>query len=160
MTLGNNLLLASLSQLSTIHLGLTATLIIILVAQYVTSPWRKLPPGPKGLPTLGNAFQLQDKGWMFESECKRKFGPSNLFFGPSPRLFGFTIKPSEHMMYLNAFGQSIIVLNNLKVAFELLDKRAHIYSDRPRCIVGFNILCGSLFMGFMTYGDVLVYYLL
>ena len=79
MTLGNNLLFASLSQLLTL-LALTATLVIILVAQYVRSPWRKVPPGPKGLPILGNAFELQNKGWMFESECKRKFGPSNSFF--------------------------------------------------------------------------------
>jgi hypothetical protein len=80
MTLGNNLLFASLSQLLTTHLALTATLVIILVAQYVRSPWRKVPPGPKGLPILGNAFELQNKGWMFESECKRKFGLSNSVF--------------------------------------------------------------------------------
>jgi len=80
MTLGNNLLLSSVSQLSTTHLALTATLVIILVARYVRSPWRKVPPGPKGLPILGNAFELQNKGWMFESECKRKFGPDNSVF--------------------------------------------------------------------------------
>ena len=78
MTLGNDFLFASLSQLSTTHLALTATLFIILVAHYIRSPWRKVPPGPKGLPILGNAFQLQNKGWMFESECKQKFGQCNL----------------------------------------------------------------------------------
>jgi hypothetical protein len=85
MTLGNNLLFASLSQFLT-HLALTATLVITLVAQYVRSPWRKVPPGPKGLPILGNVIELQNKGWMFGSECKRKFGPSrsNPFFLPTP----------------------------------------------------------------------------
>jgi hypothetical protein len=59
-------------------------------------------------------------------------------------------------MYLNALGQPIIVLHSLKAAFELLDRRANIYSDRPRFIVAQDILCGGLFTAFMSYGDVLV----
>jgi hypothetical protein len=59
-------------------------------------------------------------------------------------------------MYLNAFGQSILIINSLKAAFELLDRRANIYSDRPRRIVAQDILCGGLFTGFMSYGEVLV----
>jgi hypothetical protein len=59
-------------------------------------------------------------------------------------------------MYLNALGQPIIVLNSLKVAFELLDRRANLYSDRPQLIVASGILSGSLFTAFMSYGDVFV----
>ena len=59
-------------------------------------------------------------------------------------------------MYLNAFGQPIIVLHSLKAAFELLDRRANIYSDRPRVIVANKILCGGLFTVLMPYGDMLV----
>ncbi len=60
-------------------------------------------------------------------------------------------------MYLNALGQPIIVLNSLKAASELLDRRANIYSDRPRFIVSHEILCGGLFFAFMTCGDVCVF---
>ena len=56
-------------------------------------------------------------------------------------------------MYLNAFGQPIVVLQSLKAAFELLDKRANISSDRPRYIVAHEILCGGLFTASMLYGD-------
>jgi hypothetical protein len=55
-------------------------------------------------------------------------------------------------MYLNALGQPIIVINSLKAAFELLDRRAKIYSDRPRFIVARDILCGGLFIALMPYG--------
>ncbi|KAF8258627.1 cytochrome P450 [Lactarius quietus] len=56
-------------------------------------------------------------------------------------------------MYLNAFGQPIVVLQSLKAAYELLDKRANISSDRPRYIVAHEILCGGLFSASMVYGD-------
>ena len=62
----------------------------------------------------------------------------------------------EHMMYLNALGQPILVINSLKTAFELLDRRASIYSDRPRFSVAQDILCGGLFLVFMGSGDLSV----
>ena len=60
------------------------------------------------------------------------------------------------MMFLNALGQPILVINSLKTAFELLDRRANIYSDRPRQIVANGILCGGLLTTSMPYGDQLV----
>ena len=60
-------------------------------------------------------------------------------------------------MYLNALGQPILVINSLKAAFELLDRRASIYSGRPRFNVAQDILCGGLFLVFMGNGDVSVW---
>jgi len=60
--------------------------------------------------------------------------------------------PSGDVVYLNAAGQPIIVLNTQKVAADLLDRRAGIYSDRPRNIVAAQILCGGLAMVFQNYG--------
>jgi len=71
-----------------------------------------------------------------------------------PRL---TREITENIMYLNACGKPMVVFNSLKAAFELLDRRANIYSDRPRQIVANEILCGGLFTGLLPYGDVLVY---
>jgi hypothetical protein len=60
-------------------------------------------------------------------------------------------------MYLNALGQPMVVLHSLKAASELLDRRARIYSGRPRFIVTQDILCGGLFTALMPYGELLVW---
>lgn len=68
---------SSILQFFSPSLGIIVTLVLILAVYYVRSPWRRVPPGPKGLPVLGNALQLKDKGWMFGKDCKQKFGESN-----------------------------------------------------------------------------------
>jgi hypothetical protein len=56
------------------------------------------------------------------------------------------------VFYVNAAGQPIIVLNTQKTAADLLDRRAGIYSDRPRNIVAAQILCGGLAITFQNLG--------
>jgi hypothetical protein len=73
---------APFSQHFTPRLGLVATIVIILAAKYARSPWRRVPPGPKGLPILGNALQFRDRRWMFQKECKENFGMGNIHFHP------------------------------------------------------------------------------
>ncbi|KAF8904842.1 cytochrome P450 [Mucidula mucida] len=58
------------------------------------------------------------------------------------------------LIYLNVAGQSILVLNSHKVTADLMDRRATIYSDRPRWIVASEILTGGLLVVFSRYGDV------
>ena len=57
------------------------------------------------------------------------------------------------LIYLNAAGQPIVIINSPKVGVALLDRRAAIYSDRPRNIVASDIMTGGLFFGFSRYGD-------
>jgi len=121
-------------EVATTHVGLLVLgFAVILVTRFVRSPWRRVPPGPWGLPIIGNAAKLQDKTWLFGQDCKQKY---------------------QDMVYLSALGQPVLVLNSLKSASDLLDRRANIYSDRPRLIMANEILSGGLFSAFLPYGDV------
>jgi hypothetical protein len=48
----------------------------------------------------------------------------------------------------------MVVINSQKIAADLLDRRAAIYSDRPPLIVASEIMCGGLLFPFSRYGDV------
>ncbi|KAH9003787.1 cytochrome P450 [Lactarius hatsudake] len=113
-------------------LAVVLGLALILVVRYLRSPWRRVPLGPRGLPLIGNALELRDKVWLFQSDCKQKYGD---------------------VMYLNALGQPILVLNSLKAASELLDRRADIYSGRPRLIMAQEIVSGGLIFALINHVD-------
>ena len=56
-------------------------------------------------------------------------------------------------MYLNGAGQPIVVCNSLRSAFELLERRSANYSDRPRFIMGQEIISGGLIFSLMNHDD-------
>ncbi len=42
-------------------IGTAVGFAIFLAARYLQNPWRKLPPGLRGLPLLGKALQLRSQ---------------------------------------------------------------------------------------------------
>ena len=51
-----------------IILGLTLGIIVLYAARYLASPYRKLPPGPRGYPIIGNIFEM---GGGIGGQCLR-----------------------------------------------------------------------------------------
>lgn len=69
----------------------------------------------------------------------------------SVSIFGTLLAPSTRincsigdLVYITVAGQGMLVMNSHKVAADLLDRRAAIYSDRPRLIGDYLFNCLQL----------------
>jgi hypothetical protein len=140
----------------TLSLGLLLGFIILYVARYLTSPYRKVPPGPRGYPIIGNVLELRSQQWLKFTEWRKQYGGTRF---QSSRLTSLMFTPQGNVIYLNAAGQPMVILNSQKVAADLLDRRAGIYSDRPSNIVASDIMTGGLLVVFTRYNDMFVSHL-
>ena len=82
----------------------------------------------ESLPTIFDALE----GVRGLEEAIRQVYPNNFWLFAI--LISFLVGP---LVYLTVGGQGILVLNTHQVAADLLDRRGHIYSDRPRMISKF-----------------------
>ncbi|GJJ13366.1 hypothetical protein Clacol_007618 [Clathrus columnatus] len=89
----------------------------LLVISRLRSPPTTLPypPGPKPLPILGNALDLPRRN------PQQKYRQWRQHYG--------------EIVHLTAAKQHILIVNTPKAAFDLLEKRGKIYSDRPASVM-------------------------
>ncbi|KAJ7101797.1 cytochrome P450 [Mycena epipterygia] len=91
-----------------------------------------LPPGPRGLPLLGNILDVPyEEQW-------RKFAEIGEVWGD--------------LASLTIFGQALIIINSVKVAEDLLDVRGAIFSDRPVIPMGGELMGFNNALSLSQYG--------
>ncbi|KAF9264352.1 cytochrome P450 [Marasmius fiardii PR-910] len=94
-------------------LSISTLILAFLVKHYRGS---KLPPGPRGLPIVGNILDLQkllasnEKPWVAYLKWSHLYGD----------VFTFHV-----------LGSRTVILNSYKAIMDLLEHRSHNYSDRP-----------------------------
>jgi len=93
-----------------------------------------LPPGPKGLPLIGN---IRDLPTGFEWVAYHKWSK----------------ELDTDIMYLNLAGQSVVVLDTAEAVTDLFEKRSSIYSGRARMPMINELMGWNFNFGFMQYGD-------
>lgn len=130
-----DLLLRKDSLISLLYVSLTIAL-LVLVVDYarMLNLRRKMPPGPFPLPIVGNTFLLPDtKPWFYFEKLSQQYNAPMITFwiGRSPTVW----------------------LNDAWAASELLDKRAGIYSSRPRMVVFGDLGSGDWNLVTMKYGE-------
>jgi len=130
--------------------GIIIGLIVLYAAHYLASPYRKLPPGPRGYPIIGSLLELRKEQWLKFAAWRKYYGQ---FIVSILSWLVSDLDPTGDLIYITAAGQPIIVLNSHKVAADLLDRRSGIYSDRPRNIVACDIMTGGLLFPLAKYGD-------
>jgi hypothetical protein len=88
------------------------------------------PPGPHGLPLLGNLFDFpKTDAWLTGAQWGRTYGESP--FGRIYRGFNLNNHYAGSLVYLKVLGHPIVFSNTYEATMDLLDKRSLIYSSRP-----------------------------
>lgn len=98
-------------------------------------PLLPLPPGPKGLPLLGNVQDLPKPGeteWHHWLKHKDLYGP---------------------VSSITVLGQTFVIINDAKIALELLRDRPSAHADRPYMVFSSDMIGWKNTLAFSGYTD-------
>ncbi|PFH52584.1 hypothetical protein AMATHDRAFT_74066 [Amanita thiersii Skay4041] len=122
-----------LSCIIILDLSLLVFALSIFKSLFQRKPVPSLPPGPRGLPLIGNVLDMPlEKEWLTFAKWGDIWGD---------------------ICSVTVLGQPIIILNSRKAAYEMLDKKSVIYSDRPTLQMGGELVGWKNTLVLLPYGD-------
>ncbi|KAI0259889.1 cytochrome P450 [Gloeopeniophorella convolvens] len=91
------------------------------------------PPGPKRLPVIGNLLDMPSREeWVVFKKWSDTYG--------------------SDVVHADVMGTHTIILNSMKAAKELLERRSSIYSDRPPFVALLELFCMRWDIAALPYG--------
>eukprot|EP00753_Platysulcus_tardus_P011500 PLAT3293.1.p1 GENE.PLAT3293.1~~PLAT3293.1.p1 ORF type:complete len:514 (-),score=-93.25 PLAT3293.1:19-1560(-) len=107
--------------------------LVILVRDYVRRRRQTLPPGPKGLPLVGNILDMpSDKQWLTFDTWSKHYGD---------------------IVHINVLGRHMIILGSSQAITDIFDKKSSIFSGRPRSTMLNDLVGWDWSFTLMPYGD-------
>ena len=127
MALSNNITFIHLLQSAGVLFAIR--IFFYFFGHVVTSRKLPYPPGPPATTTLfGNKDGLANKkSWITYAEWGKIYGGSSRH--PFRAVYSFFYQGD--VIHFQIFGQHTIILNSIEAVKDLIEKRPHIYSDRP-----------------------------
>jgi len=110
---------------------IAATFLVIFFRKKANHVRTLYPPGPHPYPIIGNLYDFPlVQPWVTYTQWRKKYGKPQVLLLD---VFAFYLINllSGDIVYCNAMGQHVIILNSLKVTIDLFEKRSNMYSDRP-----------------------------
>ncbi|KAG1753726.1 cytochrome P450 [Suillus paluster] len=124
----------TLTNITWLDLCLAGVGVYLVKQVFTTKNPAPYPPGPPGRPLIGNIPDMpQVKPWLTFTEWGKKYGD---------------------ISHVEVLGQHIMVLNSVKTAVEMLEKKSSVYSDRPVLPMGGELVGWKHTLVLLPYGDV------
>ena len=127
-------LIVQLRKLLTLVLLVIVAVLVKFISRYFSSSARfrglSLPPGPPRTWIIGNLLQMPKDDFVTQVvKWAREYGEPNRI-----RANGQSLITAEQgpIYYIQLPNKKFVFLNSAKVAFDLLESKSAIYSDRPR----------------------------